>query len=362
MWTNAEFQVQLQKMRDVHTKIEVLNMKNQIVDYIEGLVVSGNINISNSNMVRRTLDITFVSKDDKLEISPTSPIWINKRLKIYIGIESYSGEIHYFNQGIYILNNPTTDISTNGRYIKLNGTDKMGLFSQPFITDAKFTVDTPINDAIKGLCDMIGETNLLIEKSDYKLPYDMQFNIGSDIQSALKDITNLYMDYQSYYNVDGYLVFEKIKNRLTDASIWDFVEAMDLSVSKSRVTNYDDVKNHVKVVGKLRDDGILPVYEMKIEGVDKPLSIDNIGLKLKVIEESKYTEVKQCETRCQYEIEKTQNMTNTFNVNCIPIYLINDVNKIINITDKNTVYKCLIDSISVPLGLGEMSLSAHEIF
>ena len=363
MWTHAEYQTNLSTDRVIHTKIEVLNMDNKIVDYIEGIVESGTISIGSSNMIRRTLDVTFVCKDDKLEISSTSPIWINKRLKVYIGIEDYSKKVYYFNQGIYVLSDPTTDVSISGRHITIKGNDKMQLFNRPLLTDIKFNVDTPVSEAIKGLCDMVGETNILIEKTDYKIPYDMQFSIGSDICSALKDVANLYMDYQVYYNVDGYLVFEKIKNRINDATIWDFESYMNTTTTRSKVTGYDDIRNYVKVVGKINEDtGELPLYEIKIEGYDEPLSIENIGLRPEIITEDKYYNIQQCKSRCEYEIEKTQKLVNRFSINCVPIYLISDVNKLINIIDKGVKYKCLIDSISIPLGIGEMSISAHEIF
>lgn len=361
MWTNGDFQTNLQKIRNLHTKIEVLNRKGQIVDYIDGKVVSGTINVNNGNMVRRTLDITFIVDNDKLEISPTSPLWINKRLKVYIGIENYSGKIHYYNHGIYNINDPSTDVSVNGRQITVNGEDKMSLFARPFVTDIKFTVDTPVSDAIKGLCTLIGENDVLIETTSYKIPYDLQFQVGSDMQSALKEIVNLYMDYQSYYNVDGYFVFEKIKNRVTDNAIWDFVEDADLTISRTKQSSYSDIKNYVKVIGKMLDDGNLPIYEIKITDNNNPLSMDNIGEKILVVTEDKYTKVEQCRARCEYEIEKAQKMGNIFNLSCVPIYMINDVNKIINIYDKGRIYKCLIDSISMPLGLGTMNISCHEL-
>lgn len=363
MWTNDDFQANLQTMRNVYCKVEVLNMKHQIVDYIEGKVTGGSISINNSNMSRRSLDITFVVDDDRLEISEMSPLWISKRLKIYTGLEDYFGTIHWFNQGIYILKNPTTDVSQSGRYIKITGADKMELFNHPFTTDIKFSVDTPVDEAIKGMLTLIGETNMMIEKSDYKIPYDLQFSLGSSMMTAIKDITNLYLDYHSYYDVNGYYIFEKIKNRKNDPSIWDFTEEMDLTVSRQRLTVYDDIKNYVKVVGKINEDtGILPLYEIKIQGYDKPLSIENIGLRPKVVDESKYSNVAQCKSRAEYEIEKSQNMANQFSIESVAIYLLNDVNKLVNIYDNGVVYKCLIDTINIPLDLGTMSITAHEIF
>ena len=361
MYTNADFQAQLSQIRNIHTKIEVINMNGQIIDSIGGLVVGGNVNISNANMVRRTLDITFIS-DRKTEIGVHSCLWINKKLKCYIGIEDYYGEIHWYNYGIFMLSNPSTDISESGRYISIKGNDLMEKFNRPFMYDTKFTVDTKISDAIQGLCALVGEENVLIEDDGRTLPYDLQFNPTGNLQDGLKDIVNLYMDYHAYYNTSGFFVFEKIKNRINDLTVWEFSNDMDVTISRSIITDYDSIKNRIKVIGKLGDDGILPMYEIKITGYDNILSIENIGERISVIEESKYVNEEQCKSRCEYEIEQSQNLVNTFTVEGIPIYLIDDCNKRINLIDNDVLYKCLIDSISMPLGVGTMTIQCHEIF
>lgn len=362
-FTNDHFQLMFNRRRVLHCKIEILNRQDMIIGGLEGIVTGGSITISNDNMVRRSLDISFVA-NKTIEIQPHSLLWLDKRLKAWIGVEDVKGEIQYFNQGIYIISNPETSVSVSGRTITIKAFDKMHLFAQPFKFETKFNVGTPIHEAIKAIANLLGETKLIIESSEFTMPYDMQLAIGSDMQNALKDITNLYMNYQIYYNLDGFLVFEKMKNRVYDIPVWEFKDDMDFTISRTMISDYENIKNYIKCVGKLNDDtGIQPMYEIKIQGSDKTFSIENIGERATVITEDKYTEEEQCKKRCEYEIEKTQNLINTFSITSVPIYIINDVNRIIKVYDNDQEYICLIDGVTVPLSYdGTMQIECHQIF
>lgn len=362
-FTNDHFQLMFNRRRVLHCKMEILNMQDMVVGGVSGIVLGGSITMSNDSMVRRSLDITFVA-NQSIEIQPHSLLWLDKRIKVWIGIETVKGDIEYFNQGIYVISNPETSVSVSGRTITINAFDKMHLFAQPFKFETKFDVDTPIHVAIKAIASLIGEQKLIIEQSEFTMPYDMQISIGSDMQNALKDITNLYMNYHIYYNLDGFLVFEKMKNRIYDIPVWEFKDKMDFTINRTMISDYENIKNYIKCVGKLNDDtGIQPVYEIKIQGSDKIFGIENIGERAIVITEDKYTEVEQCKKRCEYEIDKTQNLMNTFSITSVPIYLINDVNRIVKVFDNDKEYICLIDGVTIPLNYdGTMQIECHQIF
>jgi len=353
----------LQQTRVTHTKIEVLNMSDNIVGEITGYCTDGSISIDVSNMVRRTISATFVA-DSKLEINQTSLLWINKRLKFYLGIEKYNGDIVWFNMGIFVLSNPETSVGLDGRTISIDGSDKMILFEQPFMDECIISANTPVHEAIKALAALIDETKLLIEETTYTVPYEIQVSATDDIDSTLKDIVNLYMNYHIYYNIDGYLVFEKTKNKLTDSVLWEFSGDKNLTISRSIVTDYDSIKNHIKVLGAVNDDtGIQPKYELKIEGVDNIFSIDNIRERRNCISEDDYTTIEQCKLRCEYEMEQVQNMSRVFTIDTFPIYILNDVNKVVVVEDNGQKYTCVLDSINIPFDASSsMSITCHQIF
>jgi hypothetical protein len=356
----------LQKTKQLRVKIEVLDKNDMVVDYIEGLTTDGNIDIKNDGFIRRNLDMTLIATN-KTEISKNSLIWINKRLRVFIGIVNYFDEVEYFDLGIFIISNPEKSISDSGNTISIKGYDKGYLYKNPFEYKTTFEINTPVGEAVKALGTLVGETKFLIEDYVYLIPHsDMQYQADASIENGINDLQEMYMNYQIYYNTDGYLVYEKIKNRLNDPIIWSFKDTTDFHTSKNIVYNYDNIKNYIKVIGRLDDNTAeQPMYEVSVTGLDKEFSIDNIGRKPNVIPMDKYFTVEQCQQKAEYELEIAQNLANEITISTIPIYLINDVNKIIEVYDydNDLTEKYLVDSVSIPLNIeSTMNITAHKLF
>jgi hypothetical protein len=357
----------LQKTKELRVKIEVLDKNDMVIDYIEGITTDGSVDIKNDGIIRRNLNITFIS-NSKTNISKNSPLEINKRLRVFIGIVNYFDEVEYFNLGIFIISNPEKSISESGNTINIKGYDKGYLFQQnPFEYKTIFQINTPVGEAVKALGTLIGETKFMIEDYTYLIPNtELQYQADAKIENGIKDLQDMYINYQIYYNTDGYLVYETIKDRLNDPIVWSFKDSTDFHIEKTQSYNYDNIKNYVKVLGKLNETtAIQPSHVASVTGLDKEFSIDNIGKKASVFTMDKYFNEEQCMQKANYELEKSQNLANTITIDTIPIYLINDVNKIIEVYDydNDLTEKYLVDSISVPLNIdGQMSITAHKLF
>jgi len=356
--------VMQQKSKKMRLKIQSLNAQDVVIGEVKGFTTGGSIGISNSDMVRRSLNLEFVA-DSKLEINNKSPFWINKRLRIYTGIEDYRNNIYWFDQGIYVPTQPETSVSLSGRTISLAAMDKMSLTDNPVLTTTKIAMGTPIANAIKGLAELCGETKFMMSNYDYTLPYDYEMTAGDGIQDAIKEITNLYMNYESYYNTDGFFVFDKMKNRLNDNVIWDFANENDFTISRSISADYTQVYNDFKVYGYYDDKtGKQPSYQTTITSASHPFSVNNMARKHSlVITEDNYLNQEQCRERAEYEKQQAENLINNFSITTAPIYSLNDVNRVIKVTDNGNRYTCLVDSISYPLDISSpMSIACHEIF
>lgn len=355
--------VMLQRTKTVHTKIEVLDRRDMVVGEITGLCTEGSVSINSDTMVRRTLNMTFVASR-KIEIQEQSLLWINKRLRVFVGVERFNADIIWFNMGVYIISNPQTSFSKSGRTISITGNDKMVLFEQPFMNECIISAGTPIHTAIRQLAALVGESKTMVEDTDKNIPYEFQPSPTDTVDKYLKDFTNLYMNYQIYYNTDGYLVFEKTKNKLNDPIVWEFKGKKNFTISRSIVSDYDGIKNRVKVIGAYDSKtGRQPKYEITITGVDKMFSVDNIGERRACYTEDDYTTEEQCRLKCEYEIEQVQNMEKVFTINTVPVFMLNDVNKLIRVVDNGTEYTCVVDKITIPLVAdGNMNITCHQIF
>lgn len=364
-----------QKTKKLKTRIQYLDANEKYLGEVSGYCTGGNIDISNSDMVRRSLSMEFVA-NSKLEINQKSPFWINKRLKILTGVEDYKNNTYWFNQGIYVPVQPETSVSLSGRTISLAAEDKMSLADNPVLMATKLNLDTPIYEVVKNLGVLYGEkkflTSIVKNSADcMKLPYDYEMAAGDSMQDAIKEITNLYMGFETFYNLNGYLVFDKMLNRYNDIVLWDFSGRNDFTISRSISADYNQVFNDFMVYGYYDDKaGTQPKYQITIGG-DKypslknhPFSVENMGrTHSMVIEEDKYTDVLQCQTRANYELQQAENLINNFSITTAPVYSINDVNRVIKVSDNGNSYLCQIDSVSYPLDINSpMTIGCHEIF
>ncbi len=101
---------------------------------IQGRVSSGSITIDGSSTVRRAGNITFLAEEEENDLTDVDNLLsMNKKIKIYVGIENTVDKIHdeiiWFDQGIFIITQPSLSHSTTGVTINLQFKDKMCLLN-----------------------------------------------------------------------------------------------------------------------------------------------------------------------------------------------------------------------------------------
>lgn len=243
--------------------------------------------------------------------------------------------------------------------------DKMCLADTPVTMTTKIPLNTNIATAIKKLGELYGETKFISEDLEYSLPYTYEMLAGDNIQDAIKEIANLYMNYDVFYNTSGYLVYEKQKNRINDERMWIFENPYDFTIQRKITADFSKVFNDFKIFGYYDDDtGVQPKYQLTITDNQHPFSVENMARKHSmVIEEDNYLTVEQCKVRAEYEKQQAENLINKFSITTVPIYQLNEVNKVIEVIDNNKKYVCLVDSITYPFDVSSpMTITCHEIF
>lgn len=123
-----------QNLQSYYAKIVVLNMKEYPIEEISGRITEGNISINGDSSVRRTCNLTFLAEKSQNDLTNINNLLsINKKIKIYIGIEnniSYKYDnIIWFPQGVFIICQPSISYSLNGLVISLSCKDKMCLLN-----------------------------------------------------------------------------------------------------------------------------------------------------------------------------------------------------------------------------------------
>ena len=76
--------------------------------------------------------------------------------------------------------------------------------------------DTPIQEALKTILTKLVKysiENITIEDTELKIPYKIEKMPGSTIYELLKEIMELYMGWEYFFDAHGYLVIQKIKDK-----------------------------------------------------------------------------------------------------------------------------------------------------
>lgn len=377
MVTQIEYDLMFQSVRELYIRMAVLDTNDNIIDRIEGFLIDGNITIDNSSSIRRTADSIKLYLKNNFIPASDSPIWLNKRFKLEVGIKSIKNDqIYYFNLGIFSYDQPQTNISLTERTITFKGLDKMAFHDGTYngkldVPKTICNVDAPISQAIRATIVGLGhETKYIIEDCVddsgviRNVPYKLEKDIGSTEWDIIKELSNLYMWYQCYYDIDGFFRYEKYKFRLTDPIIWDFSD-YDFRITSQTIDDFQNVRNVIKVYGGEQGDGTQPSAIARNDDTTNKYSTVNIGERILPISETTYYTVGQCTDRANYELFLHSNLNEKISISCLPIYLINDVNTLIkfNVPAHNLKGVYMIDKIGFPLKIdGTMTIDAHKIY
>lgn len=144
MLYDKEFLLKLDKSKNktIYARVTALQFNESPIEYIEGRVTGGSINIDGASAVRRTCSLTMVAQD----FDYNDYYWgLNTKFKLEIGLEnlvdSTYPDIVWFNQGIYLITSFNTSRSTNNFTISISGKDKMCLLNGEVSGSLESSVD-----------------------------------------------------------------------------------------------------------------------------------------------------------------------------------------------------------------------------
>lgn len=132
MLYDKDFLLKLDKNRNktIYARITALQFNETPIEYIEGRVTQGSINIDGASAVRRSCSLTIICQD----FDYSDYYWgLNTKFKLEIGVENTINEdypdIIWFKQGVYLITNFSTSHSPTGLNINISGKDKMCLLN-----------------------------------------------------------------------------------------------------------------------------------------------------------------------------------------------------------------------------------------
>lgn len=302
--TNTDKYLVLQPIVQLRIRIEVLNTEDEIVDTIEGGIVSGTSSIDAESDIRRTCSLTILPiKKIRLTIGEDGIIWLNKKIHIYIGIKNVrTDEYTYWSQGIYVFMNSSATYDSTTNQIQLECSDQMAYLDgtrsgnlgqkeidfpayeedettgEPikynYIREAMITALTQLGRIKEYNIEWIGEAKAqpgyakdwdylayrettLIPGTDgnmyyqcFAIPYDLEFTSDATVLSVLTEMRDLYENYEMYFDEDGVFCCKMIPSGDNDQIFFDNSFLSKILISEDTSIDFTEVKNVTEAWGQ----------------------------------------------------------------------------------------------------------------
>lgn len=268
--TQNDYNVIKQPYTERYVRVELLDFRYRVVDEFSGNMVSCSVSCDADSDLRRSCSVSLVVTDSSFEIQAGGKIFLDKLIKIYIGLSNIrTGEIQWYNQGIYLIDAPTWQYDATNNTLAFSGLDLMAKLTgarngQLEGVPTVIAQGESVRDAMIATLELGGFTKYIISECANRdgtiqgVPYDIEIDQGGyvyDILSALRDILP---QYQIYFDVDGVFHYELIpsgedESVLIDDDIWDFVE-----ISENISTDFAAVKNYIEVYGRTHNPEYYP--------------------------------------------------------------------------------------------------------
>lgn len=257
-----DFNVVKQPFINKYLKLNVLNFNLSVVNEISGNLISFDVSVNADSDLRRSCSVSFVVTDSSFEPEPGSQVWLNNFIQPYVGYENiYTGEIQWYNQGIYLINTPTYFYDATNNTLSFQGLDLMSkltgvrngaLPGVPTIIPQGSSVREAMIAAIK----LAGFTKYVVNEctntdgSIQAVPYDIQVNQGGYVFDIIKQLRDILPNYQVYFDVNGVFHYDQIPSGDNDPVLIDDTLWNDVNMSDNITTDFESVKNYIEVYGK----------------------------------------------------------------------------------------------------------------
>lgn len=371
-------------------KLEWLNSDDTVAYEIttDLFNTNGTLNVTNQSGCRRTFNLEVDNSNGKYDID-VNKVWLGQKVKLYLGL--YIDDTPYLiQQGVFYLLNPTEIYNSAEKKIQLNCADKWVYLDGTLFGNLDGTYKVPVGsnifDAIKTLLktnrgngfeiDSIKpnisqyffEKRVQISEGVYKpiinTPFTATIEKGQTYADVLLEF-NTMLNGMIYYDNTGRLNVEPNEQDLLDENkeiLYKFDQNNCEVLGKSQEYKFSDVYNDIICVGATTN-GYLASGRATNNNIKSDLCVQRIGKKTKVFEDTNYYADELCQGWATYLLRENTALQTALNLQTIPLYHL-DVNKLITITNEKyhlKEEKFLINSLSIPLGLGEMSISASSV-
>lgn len=266
--TENDYQIMKQRTQTRYVKMNILDYQMRIVDEISGnLLECSFTNDANSDLRRSCSLSVIVYGENKAKLTTQSgaEIFLDKYIQPFVGIENTkTREIQWYNQGIYLINQPSYDYDAQTDTLKFQGLDLMSKMTgvrngQLEGIPTTISMGENVRQAIISTLALAGFTRYIVsecKQSDgtiQPVPNDITIDAGGTVYDILSALRDILPSYQMYFDIDGVFHYEPIPTGSNEQIIMDDELMNYVLISESQNTDFEKVKNYIEVYGRSHD-------------------------------------------------------------------------------------------------------------
>lgn len=360
---------------EVYIRLEIFDHEGNFLGEYSQQVLSdiGNINLSSESPARRSLTLTLDNSTGDFIFNENSLIWLNKRIKLYIGLRQGNKPIEYLPQGVYVLTQPSNENTIqSGQRATIELVDKSFLYTDArgkLLNYLEIPEGRSIIQAIKAVAE--GEKLFNFDDLQDTVPYVLNYQPDTSRWQIIQELAE-FAKCHVFYDYNGYLTLKKIDLNQIDNEpvVWEFRDdGLDKFYSGSvRRFLGDKLANQIRVLGGNGDTAIY-MYDLVIDETnpifsDNPYSIQRIGRYIYQYNNgnpsSILTSVDDCKFRAKYELMQRAGFDEGVSTSCFPVYFL-EPDDVITIYDQKAGLhgeRYLIQSLTIPISPSLMTIES----
>lgn len=251
--SKKEFAMLKKHNKHLYCRLELLDKDLNVIDNLEGLTIDGSLSIDADSDIRHTFTSTIYLKQNEMISSYSVDEWIDKLVRVYIGIGLSDKNIFWYSKGIYAFNQNGFSYNATEHSVSVSCVDLVAMLDGSLsgtLTGYQTVISTgtKISNAIIDTYKLSGMKECVVNYWNRTVPYDIEFSSGTSIWSILTELRDLYYPFEMFFD-DTTFVCQEIPSGFNDPVVLNDEEFQDLVISESDDINYSEVKNCVEVFG-----------------------------------------------------------------------------------------------------------------
>ena len=295
-----------QHVLDLRIRIEVMDFKNNLIDFLEGGIIEGSFSIDAESDIRRTFSLSVIPcVQDDVKLDKDGIIWLDRKIVVYIGIQDQrTKDYKWFLQGQYVftsasctydaitntLNLSCSDLSSmldgsrcgNLGYLKYvipayeEDSNTGEVISYNSIREAMITIIKQLGWQWVNEYDIdeMGErkgmpfyakgwdymhyretTKVPVQSGELqplwnKIPFDQEFSGETTVLNIVNTLRDLYEAYETFFDIYGTYCCNLIPSGDDDPIMFDNDFFQRILVSENTNIDFTEVKNMAEIWGE----------------------------------------------------------------------------------------------------------------